>query len=461
MTGLKEKVKKIKAFLSYDIWKIEPEAFSKGRFFLLRLAQLISLAFRDFFADNCMLRASALAYATLLSIVPLLALMFSMLKGFGVQNVLEPIILENIGLGSEEIVTSIIQYINNTNFGRLGTVGLVFLILTVLALLTNIEKSFNHIWGVGETRSLFRRFADYFSIVAIGPVFLLAAVSMTTTLESRALVQRLLEMAFVGEIILFIFQIGPFLFMWAAFIALYIFMPNTKVNFRAALVGGVFGGTLWQINQWGYVNFQIGVGRYNAIYGTMSALPIFIVWLYVSWLIVLLGLEVAYATQNLRTVRLKMRGESVNSASRELAALAVLLTTAKAFYRGEKPQTRESISVELGFPACLARNIFPDLVRMGFLSEVYAGAEEEPAYQPARAPQSLEICGVLQALKEDGVTFNKLRKTAEREVIQEIETKIKEAGCQALNGVTLHDLVLRVTQKEERGKTFAPQDVKK
>jgi membrane protein len=191
----------------------------------------------------------------------------------------------------------------------------------------------------------------------------------------------------------------------------------------------------------------------------MSALPIFIVWLYVSWLIVLLGLEVAYATQNLRTVRLEIRGESVDFASRELAALAVLLTTAKAFYQGEKPQTRESISADLGFPPFLARRIFPDLVRMGFLSEVYTGAGEEPGYQPARAPQSLELFSVLQALKEGGVTYNRLPKTAEQEVIQEVETKIKEAGRQALEGVTLHDLVLQLAKKEGRGKTFAPQDV--
>ncbi len=151
------------------IWEVDPGDLSRGRLFLLRQAQTFSLATRDFFADHCLMRASALTYTTALSIVPLLALMFSLLKGLGVQNKLEPMILDRIAVGSENIVTEIIGYINNTNVGRLGTVGLVVLIVTVVTLLSNIEKSFNFIWGVEETRPLFRRFADYLSVVLIGP----------------------------------------------------------------------------------------------------------------------------------------------------------------------------------------------------------------------------------------------------------------------------------------------------
>lgn len=451
MPDFSEKLEKIKRFLSRDVWEFEAGELSRMRGFLVRQMQIAVLVLRDFAADRCMLRASALTYTTLLAIVPLFALMFSLLKGLGVQNTLEPIILDKIAIGSEQIVTEIIRYINNTNVGRLGGVGLVALILTVLALLSNVEESFNHVWGVKETRSFFRRFADYSSVLILGPVFLLAAISMTTTLESQAFVQKLMGMTLVGEVILFLFKFLPFLAMWAAFTFLYIFMPNIKVNFQAALLGGIIGGTLWQFAQWGYLYFQVGVARYNAIYGTMAALPIFMVWIYVSWLIVLLGLEVTYAYQNLRLIRREIRGESVNFASRELVAITVLLEVTEAFYKGERPWRLEKISAELELPPRLARNILDELVRLRFLSEVRSGAENEFAYQPARAPETVAVHAVMQALKEDGVGFTRLRRSPEWKVVAELEAQIEEAARSTLGELTLQDLVGRMAERRSQG----------
>jgi len=441
---------RIKRFFTQDIWTLEAGDLSSGKGFLLRAAQVTILAVRDFFVDHCMLRASALTYATLLSIIPLLALMFAVLKGFGVQNQLEPIILEKIAVGSEEIVSQIIGYINNTNVGRLGTVGLVLLVVTVLALLSNIEEIFNHVWGVKETRPIFRRFADYFSVVVMGPIFILAAISMNTTLQSQALVQRLMDMAFVGQVIFFLFKILPFVAMWAAFTFLYLFMPNTKVTFRAGLIGGIFGGTLWQLAQWGYVTFQVGVARYNAIYGTMAALPILMVWIYVSWVIVLLGLEVSFAAQNLRTLHREIRRENWNFASRELVALNILLVVAENFYRGAGPWSQEKIATNLEIPPRLAQNILQELVRLEFLSQVQNPQDDEIGFQPARAPEVTELYQVLQALREDGISYSKLRKTPERQVIADLEGKLESAGYEALEGVTLQDLVQQMIGKQER-----------
>ncbi len=443
------KLKRVWTFFSRGIWEIDVHELTRWRLFLLRQTQIAALVGRDFFADHCMLRASALTYSTLLAIVPLLALMFALLKGLGVQNVLEPIILDRIAIGSEQIITAIIRYINNTNVGQMGAVGLIVLVISVLTLLSNIEESFNHVWGVKETRSLLRRFSDYFSVVTIGPVFLLAAISMTTTLESQSFVQTLLSMAYVGQVIFFLFQVLPFVVMWATFTGLYIFMPNTRVSFRAALIGGIFGGTLWQLAQWFYVNFQLGVSRYNAIYGTMAAVPIFMVWIYVSWLIVLLGLEVTYACQNLRTLRREIRGRDVNFASRELVALTVLLVTAEPFYRGEKAWGMERISAELELPPRLARSVIEELVRIGLLSEVQAGEGGEPAYQPGRAPERLKIHEVIEALREDGISYTRLRKTPERDVIREVEKKMREAARQSLEEVSLADLVESMVKKKE------------
>ena len=185
MSSVRKLIERSRRFLKHDLWELEgSDTRSWWRGFLLNQGQILALVVRGFFADGCMLRASALTFTTLLSIVPLLALMFSVLKGLGVQNELEPLLLEQLAVGGSEAVTKIVEYINNTNVARLGTYGLIFLVATVLTLLSNIEKSFNSVWGVEETRPLLRRFTDYFSVVTIGPLFMVIAISMTSTLKS-------------------------------------------------------------------------------------------------------------------------------------------------------------------------------------------------------------------------------------------------------------------------------------
>ncbi len=450
MADPKDWKSKIRHLFSHDIFDIEERELSPVPRFLVRQIQVARVVYRDFLDDGCLLRASALTYTTLLSIVPLLALMFSLLKGLGVQNTLEPLILHKIAAGSERIVSEIIGYINHTNVGSLGALGLVTLVLTVLALLSNIENSFNTIWGVQETRPLFRRFADYSSVLIFGPIFLFAAISMTTTLKSQAFVQKLITLALVGQVTLLLFKVLPYLAMWAAFTFLYIFMPNIKVHFRAALIGGILGGTLWQIAQWAYVNFQIGVARYNAIYGTMAALPIFMVWIYVSWLIVFLGLEVAYANQNLGNIRRELRGQDVNYASRELVALTVLMVVTDIFYRGEKPWGLEKIAEELDLPPRLTRKVVSELAQLGLLS-VVSGPEEDLLYQPGRAPENLTVHEVIQALKESGFGIARSRKTPEWKTVRAVEEQLEEAESRVLEATTLKDLVFRMRAHREGG----------
>ncbi len=452
MTRLKSHLEKVRKFLIYDLWRIDLHELTRWRVFWLRQAQILWLVVRDFKADNCMLRASALTYATLLSIVPLLALMFSLLKGLGAQNVLEPFLVENLAIGSQEVVGTIFRYIENTHFGRLGAIGLIVLVLTVLALLSNIEKSFNHIWRVQETRTLMRRFADYFSVVLLSPLLILAAVSISTSLQSQTLVLKLLETAYVGEALLLLFKLIPFVVMWAAFIFLYLFMPNTRVRIQAALVGGVVGGTLWQLLQWGYVYFQVGVGKYNAIYGTMAALPIFIVWLYLSWMIVLFGVELTYAIQNIGTVRQDLGAERINFACRQRLALTVLVLTGEAFYRGEAAWSRERIGGELKLPPRVVGELLDGLVRLGLLAVLCDGMEEQVQYQPGRALDALTLRGLLLELREDGASYPQHFRLPTRELVAELEEQLQQAEQGTLGELTVQDLVLRrIADKETEG----------
>jgi membrane protein len=432
-----------RAFLEQDLWEADLARQGFWRKFFWQQAQLWTVVLRDFFADRCMLRASALTFTTLLSIVPLLALMFSVLKGFGVQKTLEPLLLKHLAVGSGEVVSLIITYIDNTNVARLGTFGLVFLMITVLTLLSNIEESFNKVWGVEETRPLLRRFTDYFSVVTIGPIFVVVAISMTSSMKSQTFVQGLLERAYVGEFVLTLFKILPFMVMWLVFAGLYLFMPNTKVSPRAALIGGICGGTIWQLCQWFYLYFQVGVARYNAIYGTMAALPVFMVWIYLSWAIVLFGLEVTYATQTLHRIRQDIRTRNINFASRELIALTVLLYLARCFFRGNRAQTLEDIAVHLSIPPRLLRDVMQELRRLGYISEV-AAEQAENGYQPARALESCRVHEIIRGLSEDGVRYDHLHDVAEKNMVARLAERLSLAGKEALGGLTLRDLVLEM-----------------
>ncbi len=449
MSLLRTNIERVSHFLESGLWEMDAADRRWWRRFLLNLGQILTLVVRGFLADGCMLRASALTFTTLLSLVPLLALMFAVLKGFGVQNELEPLLLEQLAVGGDEAVTQIVEYINNTNVARLGTYGLILLIVTVLNLLSNIETSFNSIWGVEETRPLLRRFTDYFSVVTIGPLFVVLAISMTSTLKSQQLVQTLLEYEYLGEVFLSLFEVLPFMVMWLVFAGLYLFMPNVKVSPRAALIGGVFGGTLWQLSQWGYLNFQVGVARYNAIYGTMAALPILMVWIYLSWMIVLLGVEMTYATQNLRSIRQDIRGARVNFASREFIALTVLLFIGRRFYYGKPALGQQELVSHLDVPPRLLHNILEELARLGF---VVATTQEIDGvcYQPAQALEKIKLHDVIRGLAVDGKDYSHLSETHEREVITGLAEVLKKAEEQALAGMTLRDLVLQIKNDEDQ-----------
>jgi len=436
-------VQKIRNFFLSGIWELERDKLSLLQRVALRMLQILVVVIHDFRRDNCLMRASALTYTSMLSFVPLLAMMFAMLKGLNVQNTLEPFILEKMAVGSQELVSAIIGYINNTHFGRLGVIGLLALIATVIALLSNVEESFNHICGVRETRTLFRKFADYSSVILIGPILLVAAISMTTTLQSQTFLQKLLDMLYMGDLIFLLFRVAPFVVMWLAFTALYIFMPNVRIRLGAALIGGVIGGTLWQLAQYGYVNFQVGVARYNAIYGTMAALPIFMVWIYVSWVIVLLGLEITYVCQNLRAIRRERQGRDFSMVTRELAAIAMLLKVCDGFQNRQEGQTLDRVAEDLRLPLRFASGIMDDLMTLDLVVRVQDGAEEG-RLQPAAAPETMTVTEVLKLLRDRRGDGSLPVATPVWIQAKALETRLRKAEEEALNGSTLRDLVAQV-----------------
>jgi len=452
--GWKQRLKRL-------VWEQNPEELTWVKRALLRQLQMVVLVSRDFYGNRNLLRASALTYYTILSLVPLLALTFALLKAFGVQNQLEPLILEKLNVGDGHVAEAIVGYINNTQVAQMGAVGLVFLLIAVISLLTNIEAAFNDIWGVRTLRPLLRRFSDYLSVILVGPVLLIGAISMTSSLISHSFTQNLLEMQMIGSLIVFVLKVAPFIFMWLAFTLLYVFMSNIKVQWRAALIGGVVGGTLWQFAQLTYVHFQVGVARYNAIYGTMAALPIFMVWLYVSWVIVLFGLGVCYAKQNLRTGARDLRRDEVSRRSYEQVALALLVTLADRFHRGEPAINHDKLAKLLYVPPRLCRAILAQLEDLGLVTEISSHAGW-PSYQLGRDADNLSVAEMYSMLRNAGEEVLHLYPRPQTNVALETCSSLAALVESEFGKVTLKDLVIRSYQAgsdsvERRGDETAEQ----
>ncbi len=249
-----------------------------------------------FIDDRCSTLASALAFSSMLSIVPFLAILFAILKALDVHTTLAPMLLANVAVGSQEIVTSILHYISNTRVGSLGVVGLITLFLSVMATLDTVEDAFNQICGVERSKAVHHKLRDYLIVIFAIPLLAALAVSVTTSLQHQGVVQWFLKLPGLGSK-LFLNAL-PYLSIWIALVCLYIFIPNKRIRFKYALIGALLAGTVWQMAQWTFLHFQLGVSRYNAIYGTLALLPAFMIWIYTSWMIVLAGMEIVWHLQN-------------------------------------------------------------------------------------------------------------------------------------------------------------------
>jgi membrane protein len=426
-------------FLVSRLEKAESSGSGVRRRSVVRFLHAALLVVRNFLDHKSFLRASSLAFTTLLSIVPLLALAFAVLKGLGVQNSLEPLILQRFTVGSGEVVNRIVTYINNTKMGSVGAVGLVFLVITVISLLGSIEETFNDIWGVDENRSMYRRFSDYLSVVVSGPLLLLAAISITTSLQSQGLVRWLLQTTYFGDMLLLVFQVVPYLIVWISLASLYVFMPNTKVRLESALLGGILAGTIWQVAQWGFIHFQIGVAKYNAIYGTLAVLPVFMAWIYTSWIIVLFGVEVVAAHQSRKTFLHDFEPGELSYATREATALVILLTVAGAFFREERPWTLERLADERHVPMRTARRLLTKLVATGYLLV----AEGTGTYYPARDLEHIRISTLIRDLKHQGGEFPLVESDQMGVMARELVLKLDRLRDEVLEDLTLKDLVER------------------
>ncbi len=366
------------------------------------VCRLLYLVFFGFFKDQCVIRAAALTFTTILSIVPFLAVAFSISKGFGLQNTefIRTLVLK-MTTDRVEVADKIIEYIDRTNVQALGWVGVATLLFTVFSLIGTIEKAFNTIWHVTKGRSPWRKVTDFFPVILICPIVLLVASSFNVSLQQQDIVKGLLSVKAIGFLEAMFLKATPYLLITFAFAFMYAFIPYTKIKISGALLGGFVGGVLWQMAQWLYINWQIGAAKYNAIYGSFAQLPLLLIWIYISWLIVLLGSEVSYAWQNINSfVKQRYFGEATPFERQKLAVL-MMIVLAKRFHDGKPLPSVEDMSDSFMAPTTLVSDLFGLLQRAGYA--VQTENSECEIFAPARALDNVRVLDIIKVVNMDGV----------------------------------------------------------
>lgn len=316
------------------------------------------------------LHAMSLVYTTLLSLAPLLAVSFSVLKAFGVHNQIEPLLihlLEPLGDKGLELTGRIIGFVENMRVGVLGAVGLALLFYTVFSLLHKIDVSFNSIWHNTRPRGLVRTFTDYISVVLLGPVLVFSGIGISTSMMSNRLVQQLISIEPFGTLYYTLGLLLPYVLIIAAFFLLYLLIPNTRVQWRAAVVGAIVGGVLWKTVGWGFAAFVATSANYDAIYSSFAILILFIIWLYLSWLMLLVGAQLAFFVQYPHYVRYDLAAPNLSHRQREYCSFQIMLLVAKHFVNGEQAYSSDALCREIQLPPETIRSLVTPLLAAGLL----------------------------------------------------------------------------------------------
>lgn len=382
--------KKVTSFFDETIWDMDKKypLWKEIYFYFLRLFYLV---FRGITKNKSAIRATALAYETLLAIVPLIAVMLAIFKAFGglskIEAKVKTFILNNLATGTGEVVQKyLLEFIEKIHTG-MGIIGFTFLVLTVLWLLSTIETAFDDIWGVQKRRSLLKRFTAYWTTLTLGPIFVALSIGLMGTLE-------------VQPILTFL----PHVMTWVVFTLVYSYLPNTRVSFRSAIIGGILAGSLWEFSRYGYTIYATHAETYKSIYGSLGALPIFLIWLYLSWIIVLIGAEISFADQNIKTYGQEVKASVASQKFKARLSLAVTAFVCKAYEEGEGCVTTRQLIDHFKISIRLMNEILSDLSRASILLET---GEEERYYCPARSPELMTIKNVLDGITSLGETPSK------------------------------------------------------
>ena len=431
----------LKALFLETVWnssKTELSGWQAGVITSLRITHLI---IRDIMEGMITLRAMGLVYTTILALVPLLAVSFSVLKGFGVHNQIEPLLLNlllPLGDKGAEVTAKIIGFVDNTKAGVLGSLGLGLLLFTVISLLQKIEQSFNYTWRVLQLRSMGKRFSDYLTVVMIGPVLLFSALGITASIANVSVIQNVMQIESIGFLTQLLGRLLPYLLVISAFTFVYMFVPNTKVKFKSALIGAIVSGVLWETSSWAFASFVVGSSKYTAIYSAFASMIFFFIWLYVTWVILLIGCSIAFYHQNPSQQNLDARKINLSNREKETIALNIMVLIGKHYHAHKAAWTIESLALHMNISSEACIKIIKQLLNKNLLNET---TDTPTTYIPAYDLETISAYDIVSAIRCSGETKSHALNLIETEDdVKQLQKEIDESIERSLKPKSLKDL---------------------
>lgn len=445
MKNIKQIIASTQSFFKEELWQEPLSKTSSIWQFWITLLRVSFITVRELASGNLSLRAMSLVFTTLLSLVPLIAVAFSVLKAFGVHNQMEPMllgVLEPLGPNAAELADKITGFVQNMKVGVLGSVGLIMLFYTIISLVQKIESAFNYVWRVEQARSFLRRFTDYLSVVMIGPVLVFSALGLTATILNHDFVRQVSEIEPFGTLLLLVSKSLPFFMIVLAFTFLYKFIPNTKVNNIPALLGAALAGGLWITAGTLFAKFVASSSNYTAVYSSFAILFFFMIWLYLAWLILLTGSQVAFYLQHPKLVQFAGRPISLSPRQREREGLWLMTVIARRYCNNQPALTLIEMEEYTGLTNKMVQSLLKALEQAGFIVEV---ASKDLAYIPAKDVSTVKVADILHCLRtaEEAQSIE-VRNFADKQVNALLE-KMDTAQAGALGDITLRQLAIEET----------------
>lgn len=386
--------------LQAELWDREGKTrYQRG---VIAVGRYVYVIARDLADGQLNMRAMSLVYTTLLAMVPMLALGFSLFKALGVHNMLEPVLLQFLGpLGAqaEELTRNIIGFVENIKVGVLGSLGVALLFYAAVSMIRKIENSFNFIWRIDRVRPMSQRVGEYLAVLIVGPVLVFSALGITASVLNSSVIARLSQLEPLGTTISILASLVPYLLIIAAFTFVYSFIPNTKVRFKAALAGGALAGFGWQYASVLFAQVVAATASYSAIYSGFAIVILLLIWFYIGWLILLVGCQLSYYVQHPEHVVLVKKTPLLSGRSAEQLGLAILLLTGRRFVAGEPPLAEDEITRTLGTHSDHVTRVIEILLHHGLLAEVVGARTSRPALLPGRDLDSITLGEAWQKIR--------------------------------------------------------------
>lgn len=421
------------------------ERLKKSVPFWVRQKRIIYLLYKGIKRENIYIKASALTFFTILSLIPILALAFGIAKGFGLHDELRAQIIMQFH-NQEEVMNWILDFANktleNTNGGWMAGIGVAFLVSTVTQLLRYVENTFNSIWKVDETRVWYRQVTDYLAVIILVPLLFIVSSSATVLATTR--LNEILSQSDMLEslkpVVSFLVQLIPFILLCTLSTSAFLAMPNTRVKFRTAAIAGIVAGIALQVLQMLYVESQMGLTRLGTIYGTFAAIPLLMVWIQMSWVVLLMGAQLSYYLQNITRYEFEFDVQTVSPRQKKRLSLLVMHSLIVDFVKGAKPRAPEEISLELSLPVRTVHDCLDQLREASMVTEVWNEEQEKYVYQPATDINRMSLSFVLDKLESSGSVHKIVINNSDYRKIDTALTRFESQIASSEANVLLRDL---------------------